>query len=122
MNLFSFVANLIQVNNIIKFMAKTTKKTSEVTTKSKSSVSRQALAEYVADISAKCLTPNESLIHCTIAINQILTNAESSALLDEDLKTQLKDVWLKLKNIVHFKIMFLVCILVNILHCFKKLN
>lgn len=79
-------------------MAKTTKKTSEVTTKSKNSVSRQALAEYIADISAKCLTPNESLIHCTIAINQILTNAESSALLDEDLKSQLKDVWLKLKN------------------------
>lgn len=80
-------------------MARATKKSSETTsTKSKSNVSRQALADYISDISAKCLNPNESLLHCNIAINQILTNSESVSLLDEDLKSQLRDVWSKLKN------------------------
>ncbi len=79
-------------------MAKPTKKSSESTSKTTNSVSRQALADFISDISSKSVSPNESLLHCAVAINQILINPETSLLLDEDLKSQLKDVWLKLKN------------------------
>ena len=79
-------------------MAKPTKKSSPSAVKTGTSVSRQALADFIADISSKSISPNESLLHCAVAINQILTNADTSLLLDEDLKNQLKDVWLKLKN------------------------
>jgi len=79
-------------------MAKTTKKSSENISKTTNSISRQALADFIADISAKSISPNESLLHCAVAINQILTNSETALLLDEDLKSQLKDVWLKLRN------------------------
>ncbi len=79
-------------------MAKTTKKSTESTSKSSKSISRQALADFIADISSKSISPNESLLHCAVAMNQILTNSDTAELLDEDLKKQLKDVWLKLKN------------------------
>jgi len=54
---------------------------------------KEALQEYVQDIAAKASTPDESLIHCVIAVNQILSDQESVAMLDEGMKTQLREIW-----------------------------
>jgi len=61
-------------------------------------LTKESLAEYIQDISQKSLTPEESLIHCVISLNQILADEETSALLNEDMKSQLREIWLKLKS------------------------
>lgn len=61
-------------------------------------VTKESVAEYIQDISQKSLTPDESLIHCVIALNQILADEETSALLNEDMKAQLREIWSKLKS------------------------
>ncbi|HMO17785.1 MAG TPA: hypothetical protein PKA63_07215 [Oligoflexia bacterium] len=54
---------------------------------------KEALREYIEDISQRASTPDESLIHCVIAVNQILSDQESVALLDEPLKSRLREIW-----------------------------
>ena len=79
-------------------MAKTTKKSStEVLVNKTSSATRDSLADYIQEISSRTQLPEESMIHSVIAINQILSRQETVELLDEELKSQLRETWLKLK-------------------------
>ncbi len=78
-------------------MAKISKKV-KAEVQLKSTISKEALHEYVQDISQKASLPDESRLHCAIAINQILSNAEYVNLLTEDSKGTLKEVWHKLKS------------------------
>lgn len=77
-------------------MAKISKK-AKTETSLASSISKEALQEYVQDISQKASIPEDSRLHCAIAINQILSNAEYVNLLTEESKATLKEVWHKLK-------------------------
>lgn len=81
--------------------ATTAKKSKSVDSKSESgkaeSGSKEMLAEYINDIAEKTLIADESKLHSVIAFNQILSDADKVALLDEEMKDQLKDIWGRIK-------------------------
>ncbi len=78
-------------------MVKATKK-AKTEVGSTDSISKEALMEYVQDISQKANKVGESRLHCAIAINQILSNSDYVGLLNDESKNTLKEVWLKLKT------------------------
>ena len=78
-------------------MAKSPKKTKAESTPVEG-ISRESLNEYIQDIAQRASKPDESRLHCAIAINQILSNATNVNLMDEENKATLKEVWQKLKS------------------------
>ena len=78
-------------------MAKVSKKTKAESVATQK-VSSEALLEYIQDIHQKASQPDESRIHCVIAMNQILSDSDSVKALSDDGKALLKEVWLKLKG------------------------
>lgn len=82
---------------LINTMAKATKK-AKAETGSKSTVTKETLLEFVQDIHQKANQADESRIHCAIAMNQILTNADYVGALNDESKQLLKEVWHKLKS------------------------
>ena len=78
-------------------MAKTTKKSKPEVAQG-SGISKEALMEYIQDIAQRASLPDESRLHCAIAISQILSNPSTQNIIDEGGKTTLKEVWFKLKG------------------------
>jgi hypothetical protein len=80
-------------------MAKSTsvKKGKSVESKS-DGVSKDMLLEYINDIAEKTINADESKLHSVIALNQIFSDHEKVSLLDEEMKGQLRDIWLRIKG------------------------
>ncbi len=53
---------------------------------------------FVAEIAAKVVDKQPAYLHSMLALNFILRQPNLNDLLDEDLREQLKDIWLKLKT------------------------
>jgi hypothetical protein len=61
-------------------------------------VSKDMLSEYINDIAEKTLNADESKLHSVIALNQIFSDHDKVSLLDEEMKEQLRDIWLRIKG------------------------
>ena len=60
-------------------------------------VTRDEVAAFLADINRQIVENNLPPIHTLLALNNILSQSNAHQLLDEELKTQARDIWLKIK-------------------------
>ncbi len=71
----------------------------ETSTKSDTpKLTKKQVKAYLADIEKKVIDREGSDMASLVAINELLNLPNSEQLLDESLKTQLKDLWIKLKS------------------------
>ena len=59
---------------------------------------KKELKAYVADLEEKVVGSTGAHLHSLIAINEILRSPGIESLLDEGLKGQLRDLWIKLRS------------------------
>lgn len=59
---------------------------------------KKEVQTFISEISQKVIEPNTSHLHSVLAINHLLRQSNMPELLDNDLKEQLKDLWIKLKS------------------------
>src|SRR5262245_46879872 len=59
---------------------------------------KREIQTFIGEISKRVLEPNTSHLHSVLAINHLLRQANMPELLDNDLRAQLKDLWIKLKS------------------------
>jgi hypothetical protein len=60
--------------------------------------SRADVQKYLAEIEQQVISSNEAYLHSVVALNEILRLPNASEILDEELKTQCRDIWIKLKS------------------------
>lgn len=60
--------------------------------------SKEELKAYLADIERKLVESNGAYMHSLVALNEILRHPDVPALLDPELKSQMQDIWIKLKS------------------------
>ena len=59
---------------------------------------RKDLQEFLDAIARECVTGSAGYIHSMFALNKLLRLPNATDLFDEKLKSQAKDLWLKLKS------------------------
>lgn len=62
------------------------------------SVSREEIVELIAEISRRVVESDRSSMHCMLALNHLLNHPNIGAVLTDDLRGQIKDLWVKLKS------------------------
>lgn len=60
-------------------------------------LTREAIVELLGELSKRVIESDRCSVHCMLALNHILTHADFERVLDDDLRQQVKDIWLKLK-------------------------
>ena len=60
-------------------------------------VTRDEVQRYIDDIEKKVVESNEAYLHSVLALDRILRLPNASEVIDETLKGQMKDLWIKLK-------------------------
>ena len=61
------------------------------------SMTREQVASFLAEINRQIVEHNLPPIHTLLALNNILSQSNAHELLDEELKTQARDIWVKIK-------------------------
>lgn len=59
---------------------------------------KDELRAFVTDIESQVVENNIPTVHTMLALNDILKSANAHELLDEDMKSHLRDLWLKVKG------------------------
>ena len=59
---------------------------------------KKELEAFVAEISRKVVDSNPAYLHAMLSLNHLLRLPTLKELMDDDLKEQLKDIWVKLKT------------------------
>lgn len=62
------------------------------------SYSKEELKTYLAEIERKVIESNGAYMQSLMAINELLRHPDVPGLLDSELKSQMQDVWIKLKS------------------------
>lgn len=65
---------------------------------SEEQVKKEDIQAYLDDIEEKLLESGNAYLHSLIALDEILRHPKSAQLLDSDMKTQLRDLWSKIKE------------------------
>jgi hypothetical protein len=60
--------------------------------------SKEEVKSYLADIERKLVESSGAYMHSLVALNEILRHPDVPAILDQELKSQLQDIWIKLKS------------------------
>lgn len=60
---------------------------------------REEVQAFLDDIGEKVIASNEGYIHSVVALNQLLRLPNAEELFDDDLKAQMRDLWIKLKSL-----------------------
>ena len=60
---------------------------------------REEIVDFIGEINKQIVGSSKSTMHSLLALNHILRAPNAREVIDGDLKTQLKDIWLKLKSI-----------------------
>ncbi len=64
----------------------------------KSIYSKKELEDFVLDIEKKVDENNDSVLHSILALNHLLREPNTEELVDDSLKTRMKDLWVKLDS------------------------
>lgn len=59
---------------------------------------KQELESFVTEISKQVVGSTTAFMHSMLALNHILRQPNAAELLDDELREQLKDLWIKLKS------------------------
>jgi len=54
------------------------------------------LESFVADIARRVVDSNSAYLHSFLALNQLLRQPEMASILDDELREQMRDIWVKL--------------------------
>ena len=62
------------------------------------SLTREALEQYLSEMEERVIDEKQgAFLHSVVAINQVFRHPDLPGLLNDELKSQMKDLWLKLK-------------------------
>lgn len=61
-------------------------------------LTRDELKVYLTEIEQRVIEGNTAYMHSLVAMNELLRRPEVPSLLDNELKTQMQDIWIKLKS------------------------
>ena len=61
-------------------------------------LTRESVGELLGELSKRVIESDRCSVHCMLALNHILTHPDFEKILDDDLRQQVKDIWLKLKS------------------------
>lgn len=64
----------------------------------KKAMTKKELTSFLAEIETQLVDSDQNCLHSMLALNEILRQPNASKLLDKGLKTQAKDLWLKIKS------------------------
>ena len=59
---------------------------------------KEELQAFLADIEEKVVESNEAYLHSIVALNELLSLPNAADLLDDELRSRVKDLWIKLKS------------------------
>ena len=59
---------------------------------------KEELKTFVAEVARRIVESNASYMHSMLALNHILRLPNAQDILDDDLKDELRDIWIKLKS------------------------
>ncbi|MCB0322163.1 MAG: hypothetical protein KDD69_01285 [Bdellovibrionales bacterium] len=62
-------------------------------------LTRDEVQAYLADIEEKVINSDGAYMHSVIALNQLMRLPHANEVLDEKLKEQMHDLWIKLKSL-----------------------
>ena len=70
--------------------------TTELKTEDKKTFTKAELESFVGDIARRVVDSNSAYLHSFLALNQVLRQPEIAHILDDELREQMKDIWVKL--------------------------
>lgn len=79
-------------------MASAEQDSSKQSSESAKTYSKKELKAYIADLEERVVNTSGAHLHSLVAINEILRSPGVDSVLDEGMKGQLKDLWIKLSS------------------------
>lgn len=59
---------------------------------------KEDVRAYLADIEQKVIESNDAYLHSVLALNQMMRLPNAAELFDDEVKAQMRDLWIKLKS------------------------